>query len=845
MSSSPGATQRTFLGHPLGLYVLFFTEMWERFSYYGMRALLVLYMLDHFKWSQRDASTVYKWYTSLVYLTPLLGGYLADRYLGNKRAVIIGAVLMAVGQFMLTFEQREFFFAALAFLIFGNGFFKPNMSTQVGRLYPQNDPRRDGAYTIFYMGINLGAFLSPLVCGWLAMNTVGGRHTGFLAAGIGMLLGLAVYLLGLRWVIELKSGEDSPVSAGGDERLPPDFVRALRELQAQTQTGAGAAIHARVPVVDAPPGFDVRPAGLREDELRYDPNTKTLIATTRLTEQQIQTILNSVDSESGPAPVQITRTAISEQNAEQTPSSVPLLNRLSPGLFRLIGYGLLLGTVALGAIRGAIALLAARRLAVPQFLQSMSLSEYVANNTLISLAIVAICALIAGWILGQSQRAMRDRVLTIYVLGIFVVFFWAAFEQAGNALNVWADKSTNRYLTRPAKAPPLFPDKPPATAAPQAGSVGDGDTAGADASSSSWSRWLTMWQLKPSKAGDAGKKSGLWAWFVDLWNPVATEWFQSINALAIFLLAPLFAWMWTALDRRGLNPSVPAKMAIGVLLMSLSFGLMIVAAEREDRVTDVAFNGHLPSQIKLGPGGELCGEEDHEVKAYQAGRLSYDATAHRLHMRGVLGDTERDRIVRDTAPESFVKAVKELQEKSVEAAKNHGTARVALDPVPPGLDPRYAGFDENKVRYDEATHTLLASDFELKDKDVKALLVAAGEPAFRDAVNTLYQESARHRVSPWWLFWFYIIATLAELCLSPVGLSMVSKLAPAKFATMLMGLWLLTSFFGNFAAGAFGERWGEWTPTEYFLYIMALLGAATVVLFVLVRKIGTMMHGVR
>jgi POT family proton-dependent oligopeptide transporter len=214
-------------------------------------------------------------------------------------------------------------------------------------------------------------------------------------------------------------------------------------------------------------------------------------------------------------------------------------------------------------------------------------------------------------------------------------------------------------------------------------------------------------------------------------------------------------------------------------------------------------------------------------------------------MTGVLADTERDRIVRDTAPESFVKAVKELQTKSQEAAGDHFTVSVKLDPVPPGFDMNYVPLDPSKLRYDKEDHTLTAADYRLADKDVKALQVAAGEPALRDAMNALYQESARHRVSSWWLFWFYIIATLAELCLSPVGLSMVSKLAPAKFATMLMGLWLLTSFFGNFAAGAFGERWGEWTPTEYFLYIMALLGGAAVVLFLLVRKIGTMMHGVK
>ena len=198
---------KTFLGHPIGLYVLFFTEMWERFSYYGMRALLITYMVNYFKWTQSDASSVYKWYTTLVYVTPILGGFLADRYLGNTWAVIIGAGLMAVGHFLMAFEASNIFYAALILLIIGNGFFKPNMSTQVGRLYPPNDRRRDGAYTIFYMGINLGAFLSPLACGWLQENTVGEYHSGFALAGIGMVVGMITYLIGLPLIKEIPNVE--------------------------------------------------------------------------------------------------------------------------------------------------------------------------------------------------------------------------------------------------------------------------------------------------------------------------------------------------------------------------------------------------------------------------------------------------------------------------------------------------------------------------------------------------------------------------------------------------------------------------------------------------------------
>ena len=152
----PGST-----GHPRGLYVLFGSEMWERFSYYGMRALLVLYLTKHLNFARSDALALYATYTGLVYLTPLLGGFLADKVLGQRKAILIGGIVMAMGHFAMAFEDR--LYLALSLLILGNGFFKPNISTMVGNLYPQNDPRRDGAYTIFYVGINLGAFLAPLV----------------------------------------------------------------------------------------------------------------------------------------------------------------------------------------------------------------------------------------------------------------------------------------------------------------------------------------------------------------------------------------------------------------------------------------------------------------------------------------------------------------------------------------------------------------------------------------------------------------------------------------------------------------------------------------------------------
>jgi proton-dependent oligopeptide transporter, POT family len=185
------------LGHPVGLFTLFFAEMWERFSYYGMRALLVFYMIKGFLgMSDERAYGVYGAYTALVYATPFIGGIFADRLLGMRRAVVFGGLLMATGHLLMTVEHATAFYLALAFLIVGNGFFKPNISTIVGTLYPAGSGRRDGGFTIFYMGVNLGAAMSPLLCGYVGETY--GWHYGFGLATIGMLVGVAVFVAPVR-----------------------------------------------------------------------------------------------------------------------------------------------------------------------------------------------------------------------------------------------------------------------------------------------------------------------------------------------------------------------------------------------------------------------------------------------------------------------------------------------------------------------------------------------------------------------------------------------------------------------------------------------------------------------
>lgn len=239
--------QTTPKGHPKGLYLLFVTEMWERFSYYGMRALFMLYMTQALLLNKEVASEIYGSYTGLVYLTPLIGGYISDRYWGNRRSIVWGALVMAIGQFLLFlsacyYEQvalaQPLMIVGLAALIMGNGLFKPNISTMVGNLYTEHDSRKDSAFTIFYMGVNVGAMIAPLWCG-LVGNTGHPEDFkwGFLSACIGMLIGASVFHLFKNKYLRTPDGE--PVG------MPPTAV-AVPEKKAEEVPAKGQTSYRRM-----------------------------------------------------------------------------------------------------------------------------------------------------------------------------------------------------------------------------------------------------------------------------------------------------------------------------------------------------------------------------------------------------------------------------------------------------------------------------------------------------------------------------------------------------------------------------------------------------------------------
>ena len=247
--------ERKFFGHPRGLATLFFTEMWERFSYYGMRGFLILYMTKALAFTDKHAGLAYGNYVMSVWLTPIIGGFIADRWLGQYRSVLLGGIIIALGHFTLAFPPLPFFYAGLTLIVIGTGLLKPNISALVGGLYERGDERRDAGFSVFYMGINLGAFLGPIIAGKLAEGV--DWHLGFACAGVGMVLGLVQYVIGRRHLapsIERLTAERreraAAAAAGPQARLTTEdwrrigavvvlFVFASLFWGAYEQAGAG------------------------------------------------------------------------------------------------------------------------------------------------------------------------------------------------------------------------------------------------------------------------------------------------------------------------------------------------------------------------------------------------------------------------------------------------------------------------------------------------------------------------------------------------------------------------------------------------------------------------------
>ncbi|MBI2213171.1 MAG: peptide MFS transporter, partial [Acidobacteria bacterium] len=517
--------------HPKGLYVLFMTEMWERFGFYTLNAMLVLYMKNNvqgFGWSAAHAASINAYYLFFVYLTPLIGGFIADRLLGFRRSVTIGAVFFMLGYGLLAVPNNiPVFFLALVFIVTGNGFFKPNISSMVGNLYKEGSHLKDKAYLIFYMGINIGALLAPIVAEFV--RKYWGFNPGFACASFGMVICLVVFWSGRKHI----------------EHADPKFSRTA-------------------PVVNGEAG------SLSED---FPPN-------------------------------EAKKSAVEE---------------------------------------------------VPEW----------------------------------------KRVMALIVVFIVVIVFWMVFHQNSSTLTLWADENTS-------------------------------------------------------------------------WN-VTGILSNAINPLWIIVLAPILAWFWGVLDKRGLEPSTPTKIAIGMFLTAASFFFLYAAARA---------GGFTKPAAKVAAISESVPYLALSPETREALGIDWKGKEIELTFNDPSGQTKT------TMTELWL--AEPMQGESIEQGD-----LVRLERV-------------------EGSRIVVAE---------------------------------AHKVSPWWLIMGYFILSLGELCLSPMGLSLVSKVAPPRMRGVMMGGWFVATAIGN-KLTAIGVYWEIWSHAKFFLVLaMMALGMAVLLLFLL-RPLKKAMPGV-
>ncbi|MFG0261930.1 MAG: peptide MFS transporter [Novipirellula sp. JB048] len=523
------AGQSTLFGHPTGLYALFFAEMWERFSYYGMRALLILYMIKGFlKYGDEQAYTVYGAYTALVYMTPFFGGMLADRILGQRRAVILGAVLMSAGHLLMTYEAQWPFFIALSLLIIGNGFFKPNISTIVGTLYPQGSGKRDGGFTIFYMGINLGAAMSPLLCGYIGETY--GYHYGFGLATIGMLAGLAVFVMPTR-LTQALIALGAIASALGMLVFRPDnpWTTAVNIFVAIALLSAGviACIALSRGGLSADKGR--RPEGMdgRHDWKVY---LGTLIA-------------------------------------------IPVLTLLVSGFSPLTADGesvQLIADETIAAFAGEVPANASPATKVARNIAAVFMKE-VSKPAGLVLTVIGVLAF--SYLILQTfklERIARQRMVVALVLIFFQMLFFAFFEQAGSSVNLFTDRNVDRVVATEVVTEAMVgqtimiePTQEQVGYEWQAGvpfRLSDLDRLRAEHAEKGFE---IAWPVQASNVGMGIASRGA---------ELPTSLFQAVNPIFILLLGLVFSTLWTQLRMRDLDPSSPVKFAIGLTLLGLGFG---------------------------------------------------------------------------------------------------------------------------------------------------------------------------------------------------------------------------------------------------------------------------------
>ena len=552
----------TLFGHPTGLYTLFFAEMWERFSYYGMRALLVFYMIKGFLgYGDSQAYGVYGAYTSLVYMTPFFGGMLADRILGSRRAVILGGLLMAAGHLVMTMQNEILFFTALALLIAGNGFFKPNISTMVGSLYTAEErKKKDGGFTIFYIGINLGAALAPLLCGYIGETY--GWHYGFGLATIGMLSGVAIFTAPTRLTQVLIGGGAVAVALSLIVFRPDNIYATGFNLFIAVAMLASAAIACMA----------LQRGGLpHEVGQPRDPallKRRTPVGLSREKSVYIGALL-----------------------------SVPIFALLVSGFSPFTGDGKSVRLISEAAVERLTG-------AESGFMQVVGV--FVGEISKPAGLILTLAGLIAFVYLTlqavRQPKISRHRMFVALTLIFFSVLFWSFFEQAGSSMNNFADRNVERV-----GAGRVITES-------EVGSTIRLQPTQAQFGYSNGAELFTIDSLTELRGGQSEPNFEIdWTVTSDnvgmnvapRGNEIPASLFQAVNPTFILIFGLVFTALWTLMANRGLEPSTPFKFAFGLLQLALGFGAMWYGATLADERGMVAM-GWLVLGYLLHTTGELC-----------------------------------------------------------------------------------------------------------------------------------------------------------------------------------------------------------------------------------------------
>jgi dipeptide/tripeptide permease len=698
ISAEPRTAASNWLGHPGGLFLLFFVEMWERFSYYGMRALLIFYMTKGFlSLDDTSAYGIYGAYTALVYATPFLGGMLADRLLGARRAVILGGMLMAAGHLLMTFEEKTAFFVALGLLICGNGFFKPNISTMVGALYPAGSPRRDGGFTIFYMGINLGAAMSPLVCGYVGETF--GWHYGFGLATIGMLSGLATFV--------------------ANSTFSRILIGATAIFTAATMIG----FHFSDPIqllVNAPVGIALIVAAF--------------IAIAALASSGIPAEVGAVKN-----PARLSSLALPG-----------LQMQLVPFFLALIAAILLLQHVIAPQSQFAVILAMAGGyvLALP-WLRS-DVAVYLGTAVTVPIAAILLQnTAVAGLLLGvfgggalatlavdayRAERVERERMYVVLILMFFSMLFWAFFEQAGSSVSNFTDRNVDRIV-----------GGEPLTSADVGKTLKQVPITSAFLGRKIDGR---KWNIKlVDAAHDAARKTV----FDAPMNATKEEIQAAVNVAAIKAVDEL---------RKKKSPTVekvePAKPATD---------------------TEVPASATSPDNKPEEPADDDAEEDDatHPEKPTRSMQLQRAFLARELLPR-----LESVAVTEELI--GMKVGGRELKASIFQAAN---PINILIFGLP--LTLLWAFLASRKLEPNTAVKFALG-----------LLQLGLGYATFW--LGTQYC-SPHGIVAMQWLLAGYVLQTTGELCLSPVGLSMVTKLSPARMVSTVMGAWFLATGFSNYLAG--------------------------------------------